>query len=46
MHLPITSSLLCRNAFLSSLFSDTLSVCFALNVRDQVSHTYKKRAKL
>jgi len=42
MPLPVTSSLLCRNAFLSSLFSYTLSLCFALNLKDQVSHTHKK----
>jgi polysaccharide pyruvyl transferase WcaK-like protein len=28
------------------LFSDTLNLCSPLNVRDQVSHTYKKMGKI
>jgi hypothetical protein len=38
---PVTSSLLGPNSLLSTLFSNTLSPCSSLNVRDQVSHPYK-----
>jgi hypothetical protein len=38
---PITSSLLGLNILLNTLFSDTLSLCSSLNVRDQVSHPYR-----
>jgi hypothetical protein len=36
LHLPITSSLFSPNILLSTLFSNTLSLCPSLNVRDQV----------
>ena len=36
LHSRITSSLLGRNIFLSTLFSNALSLCFTLNVRDQL----------
>jgi hypothetical protein len=32
----VTPSLFGPNIFLSTLFSNTLSLCFSLNVRDQV----------
>jgi hypothetical protein len=35
---PVTSSLLGPNILLSTLFSNTLSLCFACSVRDQLSH--------
>jgi hypothetical protein len=35
---PVTSSLLGPNIPLSTLFSNTLSLCSSLSVRDQVSH--------
>jgi hypothetical protein len=35
---PVTSSLLGRNIPLSTLFSNTLSLCSSLNVTDQASH--------
>jgi hypothetical protein len=38
---PVTLSLLRTNNLLSTLFSNTLSLCFSLNVRDQVSHPYR-----
>jgi hypothetical protein len=38
---PVTSSLYGRNILLSTLFSNTLSLCSSLNVRDQVSHPYR-----
>jgi hypothetical protein len=37
----VTSSLLGPNIFLSTLFSNTLSLCASLTVRNQVSHPYK-----
>ena len=41
LHAPVTSSLLGSNIFLSTLFSNTLSLHFSLNVSDQVSYPYK-----
>ena len=41
LHSPVTSSLLSPNILLSTLFSNTLSLRFTLNVSDQVSHSYK-----
>jgi hypothetical protein len=38
LHSPVTSSLFGPNILLSTLFSNTLSLCFSLNVRGQVSH--------
>jgi hypothetical protein len=46
LHPPVTSSLYGPNILLSTLFSNTLSLCFSLNVRDQVSHPYKSEGKL
>jgi hypothetical protein len=41
LHSPVTSSLLGPNILLRTLFSNTLSPCSSLSVRDQVSHPYK-----
>jgi hypothetical protein len=38
---PVTSPPLGLNILLSTLFSNTLTLCSSLNVRNQVSHTYK-----
>jgi hypothetical protein len=43
---PVTSSLLGPNILLSTLLSNTLSLRSSLHVSDQVSHPYKKQAKL
>jgi hypothetical protein len=44
---PITiSSLLSPNTLLSTLFSNTFSLCSSPNVRDQVSHPYKTTGKI
>jgi hypothetical protein len=40
---PVTSSLLGQNIPLSALFSNNLSLCSFLNVRDHVLHSYKNR---
>jgi len=37
---PLLAPPLCPNIFLGILFSKALSVCFSLNVRDEVSHPY------
>jgi len=46
LHSPVTSSLLGQNILLNTLFSNTLSPLSSLNISDQVSHPYKKQAKL
>jgi hypothetical protein len=46
LHSPVASSLLGPNIFLSTLFSNTLSLCCSLRVRDQVSHPYKTTGKI
>jgi hypothetical protein len=38
LHSPVTSFLFSPNILLSTLFSNTLSLCSSLNVRDQVSY--------
>jgi hypothetical protein len=43
---PFTSPLLGPNIHLSTLFSNTLSICSSLNVRDQVSHPYRTTGKI
>jgi hypothetical protein len=45
-HFPVTSSLLGRNMFLSTLFPNTISLGSSLNVRDQVWHLYKTTYKI
>ena len=42
LHSTVTSPLSGPNTFLSSLFSNTHSLCNSLNVRDQVSNPYKR----
>ena len=39
---PVTSSLLALNIPLNTLFSNTLSLRYSLNIGDQVSHPYNK----
>jgi hypothetical protein len=43
LHSPVTLSLLGPNILLNTLFSNTLSLCFSLNVNDQVSHPKNDR---
>jgi len=45
LHSLVTSSLLCQNILLSTLFSNILNLRSSLNVSDQVSHPYKKTDK-
>jgi hypothetical protein len=42
----VTSSLFRLNILLSTLFSNTLSLCSSLNVRDQVLHRYRTTGKI
>jgi hypothetical protein len=44
--ISFTSSLLGSNILLSTLFSNTLSLCFSHNVRDQISHPYRTTGKI
>jgi hypothetical protein len=46
LHPPVTSSLFSPNIFLSTLFSNTLSLCSSLNVRDKVSQLYRTTGKI
>jgi hypothetical protein len=46
LHSPVTSSLLGPNILLNTLFPNTLSLCYSLNVSDQVSHPYKTTGKI
>jgi hypothetical protein len=43
LHHLITSSLISPNILLSTLFSNTLSLCSSLNVREKVSHSQNHR---
>jgi hypothetical protein len=43
---PVTSSLFGPNILLNTLFSNTLSLCSSINVRDQVSHPYRTTGKI
>ena len=43
---PLTLSLLGPNIFLSTPFSNILSLCSSLNMTDQVSHPYKTKGIL
>jgi hypothetical protein len=45
LYSPVTSSLLCPNILLSTLFSNTLGLRSSLNVNDKVSHPYKTTGK-
>jgi hypothetical protein len=44
LHPPTISSLFGPHILLSTLFSNTLSLCSSLNARDQVSHPYKPKS--
>jgi hypothetical protein len=46
LHPPVTSLLFGSNILLSTLFSNSISLCFSLNVRDQVSHPYWTTGKI
>jgi hypothetical protein len=41
LHSPVTCSILCPNVFLSTLFSNTLSLCLSFNLKDGDSRPYK-----
>jgi hypothetical protein len=41
MQFSVTSRLFSANILLNTLFSNTLDLCYTLNVRDKVSHPYK-----
>jgi len=41
LHSPLTSSLLGPNTLLNTLFSNTLSLRYSINVNNQISHPYK-----
>jgi hypothetical protein len=43
---PVTSSLFGPNILRRTLFSNTLSLCYSLNVRNQVSHPYKTTGRI
>ncbi|PNF43690.1 hypothetical protein B7P43_G14620 [Cryptotermes secundus] len=43
---PETSTLFGPNILLTTLFSNTLSLCSSLNVRDQVLHPYRTTGKI
>jgi hypothetical protein len=43
---PITPSLFGPNILLNTLFSNTLSLCSSLAVRDHVSHPYRTTGKI
>ena len=46
LHSSVTPSLLGPNILLSTLISNTLSLCYSLHVSDQVSHPYKTTGKI
>ena len=46
LHSPVSPSLLGPNILLSTLFSNTLSLCSSPNVSEQVSHPYKTTGKI
>src|SRR5215468_10260625 len=46
LHSPVASSLFGPNILLSTLFSNTLSLCPSLSMRDQISHPYKTTGKI
>jgi hypothetical protein len=43
---PVTSSLFSSNILLSMLFSNTLSLCSSLTLRNQVSHPHRTTGKI
>ena len=46
LHSSVTSSLLGPNILLSTLFSNTLSLRFSINVSDQILHPYKTTGRI
>jgi hypothetical protein len=46
LHPSVTPSLFAPNILLNTLFSNTLSLCSFLSVRDHVSHPYKTRDEI
>jgi hypothetical protein len=46
LHSIFASSLLAPNILLNTLFSNTFSLLYPLNVSDQVSHPYKTTGKI
>ena len=46
LHSPLTLSFLGPNILLNTIFSNTLSLCSTLNLRDQDSHPYKTTGKI
>ena len=46
LHSPVTPSLLGPNILLSTVFSNTLSLCSSLNVSDQVSYPYNTTSRI
>jgi Ca2+/Na+ antiporter len=46
LHPHVTSSLFGPNILLNTLFSNTPSLCSSLNVRDQVSQSYRTAGKI
>jgi hypothetical protein len=43
---PVSSSLFGPNILLNTLFSNSISLCSSLSVRDQVSHPYRTTGKI
>jgi hypothetical protein len=39
---PVTSSLFGPNILLNALFSNTLSLCSFLNIREQIAYPYRR----
>jgi hypothetical protein len=46
LHPPVTFSFFGPNILLNELFSKALSLCSSLNVRDQVSNSYRTKCKI
>jgi fumarate reductase subunit D len=46
LYSPVTSSLLCPNILLNTLFSNSLGFLSSPNISDQVSHPYKTIGKI
>jgi hypothetical protein len=42
----VTSSLFSPSTLLSTLFSNTFTLCFSLNIRDKVSHPYRTTGQI
>jgi hypothetical protein len=46
LHSPVTSSLLCSNILLRTMYPNTLSLCSYPSVRDQVSHPHETTGRI